>query len=187
MSRTFLVAAAMLIPLSACGDTDTEERASPPARQAEQGTSQPTPASAETSIAALAAPASKDAALKLMHDRHEWMEEIGDATKATGRTLKSGNPDLAVIRKSADTIASFAPKVPSWFPPGTGPDVGKTEALSAIWEKPQDFSAKARQFNAAAQAFQAAARSGDMAAIKDKFAALGKTCKACHDPYREEH
>ena len=135
----------------------------------------------------VSAPLTREAALKLMHDRHENMEKIGDATKAVGRTLKSGTPDIAVIRASAATIAGLAPKVPSWFPAGTGPDVGKTEALPAIWEKPQDFAQKNREFLAAAKAFDAAAKTGDMAAIQARFGALGKTCKACHDPYREEH
>jgi len=86
----------------------------------------------------------------------------------------------------AATIAGFAPKVPSWFPPGTGPNVGKTMAKAEIWQKPADFAAKAKAFRGAALAFNAAAKSGDMAAIKAGFGDLGKTCKACHDPYRAE-
>jgi len=136
------------------------------------------------SVAAAAAPPTREAALKLMHDRHENMEKIGDATKAVSRTLKSGSPDLAVIRSAAATYTQLAPKVPTWFPPGTGPDVGKTDALPAIWEKPQDFQQKARDFQGAATAFNAAAKSGDMAAINKAFGDLGKSCKACHDPYR---
>lgn len=131
-------------------------------------------------------PASKEAALKLMHDRHENMEKIGDATKAASRTLKSGSPDLAVIRASAATIAGLAPEVPSWFPAGTGPNVGKTEAKAEIWQKQQDFIAKSRAFQQAALAFDAAAKAGEMPAIQARFADLGKTCKACHDLYREE-
>lgn len=131
-------------------------------------------------------PATKQAALKLMHERHEGMEEVGKATKAIGRELQGSTPDLATIRASAATIASHAPKVPAWFPPGTGPDVGKTRAKPAIWQKPQDFAAQSKSFERAAMAFNAAARAGDMAAIKTRFADLGKTCKACHDPYRTE-
>ena len=131
-----------------------------------------------------ARPATKEAALKLMHDRHEGMEDIGDATKALGRETKSDSPDLAAIRTHAATIARLAPQVSAWFPPGTGPDVGKTRAKAEIWQKPEDFAAKTRDFQAAARSFDAAASAGDVAAIKASFGELGKTCKACHDPYR---
>lgn len=134
-----------------------------------------------------AAPLEKSAALALMKERHENYEKIGKAMKAIGRTLKSDSPDLGVVRTGADTIATMAPKVKSWFPAGTGPDVGKTEAKAAIWQKNDDFVAKADDFTRAATAFQAAARGGDLAAIRAAHGALGKSCKACHDLYRTEH
>ena len=91
-----------------------------------------------------------------------------------------------MIRSSAATIAGLAPKVPSWFPAGTGPDVGKTEAKAEIWQKPQDFAARTRAFQQAALAFDAASKAGEMPVIQARFADLGKTCKGCHDLYREE-
>jgi cytochrome c556 len=168
--------------LAACGEPAQDNE------QAAANRSGDTAQAASSTVAAAAAkPLARDAALKLMHQRHEDMEKIGDATKAVSRTLKTDSPDLAVIRSSAATMAKLAPQVPSWFPPGTGPDVGKTEAKAQIWQKPQDFAAKSRAFRDAAAAFDAAAKSGDMAAIKARFADLGKSCKACHDLYREEH
>lgn len=140
-----------------------------------------------TVAAAAARPMTKEAALKLMHDRHEQMETIGDETKAIRRQLSASSPDIGAIRSSASTIARLAPKVPSWFPAGTGPDVGKTEAKAEIWQKPEDFAAKSRTFQQAAASLNAAAKAGDLTVIKARFADLGKSCKACHDPYREEH
>ena len=130
------------------------------------------------------APANKEEALKLMHDRHEGMEDIGDATKVLSREMKADAPNLEAVRTSAATIARLAPEVSRWFPAGTGPDVGKTRAKAEIWQKPEDFAAKTRAFQSAAQAFDATAKAGDAAAIKASFGELGKTCKACHDPYR---
>lgn len=135
---------------------------------------------------AAAAPATKADALKLMHERHEGMEDIGDAFKVIGREVKSDAPDLAAVRAASATVARLAPEVSGWFPPGTGPDVGKTRAKPAIWEKPEDFAAKTRAFQAAALAFDRTARGDDAAAIKTGFGEVGKTCKACHDPYRAE-
>lgn len=131
-----------------------------------------------------AAPPTREAALKLMHERHERMEDIGDATKVLGREVKRDQPDLAAVRSAAAVIHTLAPQVRTWFPAGTGPDVGKTHALPAIWQKPDDFAAKARQFRGAAAAMDEAAKSGDTARIKATFGDLGKSCKACHDPYR---
>ncbi len=142
----------------------------------------------ENAIAASpAAPLEKQAAVALMKERHENYEKIGDAMKRIGRTLKSDSPDLAVVRTGADTIATLAPQVKTWFPAGTGPDVGKTEAKAEIWQKNDDFNAKADDFVRAATAFQAAARGGDLAAIRAAQGDLGKSCKACHDLYREKH
>ncbi len=133
-----------------------------------------------------AAPLDKTQALALMKARHDKYEKIGKAMKAAGRELKATSPNLAVVRQSADTIATLAPRVPGWFPIGTGPDVGKTEAKAEIWQKPEDFKAKAAGFARAARAFQAAARGGDLNAIRTAQGDLGKSCKACHDLYRED-
>jgi cytochrome c556 len=133
-----------------------------------------------------ATPMQKEQALALMKERHEGYERIGKSMKIIGRELKAESPDLAAVRQNAAVIASLAPKVPGWFPTGTGPDVGKTGAKAEIWAKPDDFAAKGREFNQAAQAFQAAANGNDLAAIRTAQGNLGKSCKACHDLYREE-
>ncbi len=133
-----------------------------------------------------ATPLQKEQALALMKQRHENYEEIGDAMKAISRELKGESPNLDKVRAGAATIAELAPQVPTWFPAGTGPDVGKTEARAEIWQKPEDFAAKAQSFREAAAAFETAARGSDLAAIRSAQADLGKSCKACHDLYREE-
>ncbi|HEV2748641.1 MAG TPA: cytochrome c [Allosphingosinicella sp.] len=133
-----------------------------------------------------AAPLQKEQALALMKRRHENYEKIGDAMKGITRELKGDEPDLVRVRSGAATIAQLAPQVPSWFPAGTGPDVGKTDARAEIWQKPEDFAAKARAFREAALAFHKAARGSDLAAIRAAHTNLGKSCKGCHDLYREE-
>ncbi len=133
-----------------------------------------------------ATPLQKEQALALMKERHEGYERIGDAMKVISRELKAESPDLAQVRTGAGTIAELAPKVSTWFPAGTGPDVGKTEARAEIWQKPEDFAAKAQDFRQAAVAFNTAAAGSDLAAIRSAHGNLGKSCKACHDLYREE-
>lgn len=127
-----------------------------------------------------------DDAKKLMYDRHENYEKFGDSMKAITRDLKGDSPDLAALRKHAATYTELGPRMLTWFPPGTGPDAGKTDAKAEIWQKPEDFTAKAQTFNQAATAFATAAAGQDLAAIRAAHANLGKSCKACHDLYRAE-
>ena len=127
-----------------------------------------------------------ETAKRLMKERHDNYERIGDAMKVITRELKADSPDLAQVRQGADTIATLAPQVPSWFPAGSGPEAGKTHAKAEIWQRPDDFRAKAQAFDQAATAFRAAAQGSDVAAIRAAHADLGKSCKACHDLYREK-
>ncbi|HVH49306.1 MAG TPA: cytochrome c [Sphingomicrobium sp.] len=144
----------------------------------------PIEATAEKTNSALGPAMSGDQAKTMMHDRHEGMEDIGKAFKEVNRQLKESAPDVAAIRTAASAIADGAGKSSGWFPPGTGPDVGKTRAKAEIWQKPQDFAAKDKAFQDAAVAFKAAADSGDLNAVRAQAGELGKSCKACHDPYR---
>ena len=179
MRTELLAAVAAVTFLAGC-----REAADAPANNVAATDSPVFPVTDDDPNAAPAPPATKEAALKLMHERHEGMEDIGDATKALSREMKADAPDLAAIRTHAATIARLAPQISQWFPAGTGPDVGKTRAKPEIWQKPEDFTAKTRAFQSAAHSFDAAAKAGDVAAIKASFGELGKACKACHDPYR---
>ena len=182
MRNRLFISVAMAALLAGCGQettvqNDTTVSANAPAE---------VPAAAEKTNAVLGPAVSGEQARTLMHDRHEGMEEIGDAFKVVNRELKAASPDMAAIQQAAATIADGAGKSSDWFPPGTGPDIGKTRAKAEIWQKPEDFAAKDRAFQAAAAAFRAAADSGNLDAVKAQAGELGKSCKACHDPYRAE-
>ena len=186
MRRTALAATAALTFLAACDAQDGDQTAKP-ADAAATAVNATEAAVVNSSAAALGEPIGREQALKLMHDRHERMEEIGDAMKLVSRELRSESPEPGRLRGGASTIARFAPQVSGWFPPGSGPDIGKTEAKAEIWQTPADFAAKTNEFQQAALAFNAAADRGDLAIVRAAHANLGKTCKACHDLYREEH
>jgi len=132
----------------------------------------------------LAVPLPKDRALQVMKVRHDGMEAIGDANKALHRAL--GSSDIPTVRANAAKIAQLSQQASTWFPAGTGPDVGKTRAKPDIWQNSEDFAAKLRAFQTAARALQLAAGGNDVGAMNARFAALGGACKACHDKYRAE-
>lgn len=130
------------------------------------------------------APLTHDQALALMKARSDHMKDLGGAAKNAGMTLHSPSPDLAVVKQSAAAMAALAPKLLSWFPAGTGPDVGNTRAKPEIWQKQEDFALKARDFQKAVADFGDAAQSGNFDRINAAFGAVGTSCKACHDLYR---
>ncbi|WP_210397847.1 c-type cytochrome [Motiliproteus sediminis] len=61
----------------------------------------------------------------------------------------------------------------------------KTEALPAIWQADSKVGEKAKAFAMAAEELAGVAGNG-LDAMKPKFAALGKSCKGCHEDYREK-
>ena len=180
--RVLIAISAAALLVSACGQGSDGQ-----GDQTTSDAAQPN-ASVGAAAAAAATPLGKAVsgaqARKVMHDRHEGMEDIGDTMKVVTAELRKDSPDLAKVRSAAATWSRYAPQVKGWYPPGTGPDVGKTRAKAEIWQKPQDFRAKAAAFEKAVAAFGSAARGNNLAAIRTAHAEVGTACKACHDPYR---
>lgn len=122
----------------------------------------------------------------VMHERHEGMEQVGKAMKQLKRDTGTDPMPIASIRSTAAAMDTLAKKSSSWFPAGTGPDVGKTGAKPDIWQKPDDFKAKLVAFQRAAAGLRQVTTGSDPAAVTAAFATLGKSCKACHDDYRKD-
>jgi cytochrome c556 len=131
------------------------------------------------SFAVAAAPAD------VITTRQQGFKQMGKAFKAINDNLKA-TPSVDLIRTNAAVIAQQAPKVGTWFPAGTGKEVGvKTGALPAIWQQKGEFDAGARKLADAARAFNATAAKGDIGEIRTAAGALGQTCKGCHQTFRE--
>ena len=180
--RIALFAVTASFALCACGGPETSQANN---SQANIGKTASPPATGGN-LTALPAqpPASKEEALAVMHHRHEAMESLGKASKTIKRQLDSTPTDISVIRKAATAYYDMAPKMASLFPPGTGPDVGKTGAKPEIWQNTADFEGKIRDYQAATKAFADVVAHVDLAQLKAGFGDLQKTCKACHDKYR---
>jgi cytochrome c556 len=131
-------------------------------------------------VVAMAEPSAKE----LLHARHEHYEELGDAFKVVRDQTRASNPDLAAIKAAAKKVNDASVNQEKWFPAGTGPEAGKTQALADIWAKPAEFKAAIKMFSDAAPKLHAAADAGDVAAIKTTFGEVGKSCKNCHDQFR---
>lgn len=65
-------------------------------------------------------------------------------------------------------------------------DPNKTHAKAAIWDEWDTFKKGMEKFESEAGKLAEVAASGDRDAIRAQFAATAKTCKACHDEYKED-
>ena len=91
------------------------------------------------------------------------------------------------VIKSADVIAAIAGSgLGSLFPAGT--ETGKgwhdTTVKADLFANPAKVAQRSADFAKEANELLRIASSGDAAAVKDQFARLQKTCKSCHDDFR---
>lgn len=117
-------------------------------------------------------------------ERQDNFEGISDAFKVI-RTELEGDPDMAAIEAAATDINARAQRITSLFPEGTSVDAGyDTEALAAIWERPDEFEAAAQRLVDESATMMTLAAGGDAGAVAEQVAALGGSCKGCHDNFR---
>ena len=183
MRIVMFAAAGACVLLAGCGGPQTSQANNAQANMSNDSREANSAAPANAMVM-LAATPSKDQALKIMHERHEAMEGLGKAMKTLHRELDSSNPNINVVRAQTSTMASVAAKIPSFFPAGTGPDVGKTRAKPEIWTQQARFIKTSKDYLNAAQAIDAAAKTGDLHKVRALHENVDKACKACHDPFR---
>jgi len=117
--------------------------------------------------------------------RQSNFKEIGGAFKTVNDEIKSGAPNFVLVRPAAHEIATRAASQAKYFVKGSGSESGeKTRALPAIWSDTAGFAQANANFVKAADTLDAAAQKGDLAALATARAALGATCKSCHDKFR---
>jgi cytochrome c556 len=115
--------------------------------------------------------------------RHEHYEKLGEDFK-TLRDNSRGDPDWALLEKTAAAIQKASVDQSQWFPKGSGPEAGKTRALPEVWSKPSEFAAAQKMFADRAPAVAAAVKAKDADALVKAFREVGGACKNCHDNFR---
>ncbi|MFT0547814.1 c-type cytochrome [Allopusillimonas ginsengisoli] len=90
--------------------------------------------------------------------------------------------DAEAIRANVAIFSTIA-ALP-WVAYGPGTEGG--EAKSNIWSDAEGFKQKQDDFKQAVTKLDAAAEAGDFDAFRVAFGAVGKSCKACHDSYRNK-
>lgn len=131
------------------------------------------------------APASASAEPAVIKERQDNFEAIADSFKAIRGELEKGTPDFTLISAQATDINTRATKIETLFPAGTGIDAGyDTEALAAIWEKPDEFAAAHQKLIDESAKLATIAAEGDKAATGAQAMVMGGSCKNCHDSFR---
>jgi cytochrome c556 len=140
-------------------------------------------ACAALAAVSITAPALADGGGEIKY-RKAVMKSIGGHMGAMAGILKSETANKANLAVHAQGMAALSNIAGSVFPKGS--DFGETEALPVIWEKPDEFAKAAKMFQGAAANLEKASMSGDMAQFGQAFGELGKTCKNCHENFREK-
>ena len=110
------------------------------------------------------------------------MEAIGQNTKVLGTMAKGETAfEADVARAAAAAIAEKSVLTPELF--AVQEDDPKSEALPAIWENFADFTAKAEELTTVAETASGAISTPED--LQSALAAIGATCKSCHQLYRE--
>lgn len=115
--------------------------------------------------------------------RKAIFQAVGGHMKAMVSVLKGHVPHKESLSSHARSIAALSQIVEKAFPSDS--DFGETRAKEIIWENQADFKMKIDAFQSAAAAL-AKTDNKDMGAFAEAVGALGKTCKSCHDKYRDE-
>jgi cytochrome c556 len=82
-------------------------------------------------------------------------------------------------------IAESLSRLP-WAAFGEGTDMGDTKAKFEIWKEQAKFKEDADKMQSEMSKLAVAARTGNLDTIKTAFTATSKTCKSCHDAYRDK-
>lgn len=115
--------------------------------------------------------------------RQNLMKEVGRSVGALGAIVKGEKPyDAATVETALTTINTNIQAFPDQFPAGS--ESGhETEALPAIWERPDDFRANAGKLHTEVQAVMAS-MPADQEGVKTAMARLGPICSDCHETFR---
>jgi cytochrome c556 len=128
-----------------------------------------------------------EAAEKAIEARHGFMTMLGINMGQLSGMAKGeiAYDEAAATRAAANIVALTQYDAPALFIEGTSSeDNDDSDALPAIWEKPDDFRAKFAALGEAAAGSPDAVKGGqeNLGPVLQK---IGGACKACHDNYRK--
>ena len=94
--------------------------------------------------------------------------------------------DARAAAADAEVLAVVVHLPYTAFGPGTDQGAG-TKAAPQIWQKTAEFNKDADDSRAEMAKLVTAARSGSLDALKSAFGPTAKTCKSCHDSFKDSN
>ena len=149
-------------------------------------------------ITLLATPMSAhDGATGIIKHRMDSMKSLKDASKTVGNMFKGKTDyDLSSMRSASETFIQHGEVMTDQFPDTQESREGhKTEALPAIWDNWDEFTALAEKFTQDSRAFDAIVAELQSLPTLDKdsirtartaFFKAAKNCSGCHEQFRAE-
>ena len=129
-------------------------------------------------------PAEPPAVARIVAARQAKYKILLRLDRAIHVALRQSPPDRAAVDSAARAAKQLALQIPSWFPPGTGPDDGaRTYARTEIWTDRAGFRARSQALADVFGRLDQAAQSGNVEAMTAEQSEIGPACKACHESY----
>ncbi len=120
-------------------------------------------------------------ATEVVKERMDQFKESKASVKVLKKALKA--QDFVVITKEATAINLWAKQLTKAFPAASNPH--PSEALDSIWQEFDQFEHKAKAQIDASENLKQAGMSQDIEEATAAFKQLTKSCKSCHENYRE--
>lgn len=117
----------------------------------------------------------------VVKERMDQFKESKASVKVLKKALKA--QDFVVITKEATAINLWAKQLTKAFPAASNPH--PSEALDSIWQEFEQFEHKAKAQIDASENLKQAGMSQDIQDATAAFKQLTKSCKSCHENYRE--
>ncbi|GAB4401766.1 MAG: cytochrome c [Rhodoferax sp.] len=117
--------------------------------------------------------------------RQALFKQMTKALEPMGLVVR-GRQDYqaADFKEHADTLLALSTQPWALFAPDS--NYPPTRAKPAVWQVPADFQRAQDEFVAAVKALHALAPSGDLKALRPAVEAVEKSCKSCHDSFRND-
>jgi cytochrome c556 len=116
--------------------------------------------------------------------RQAMMSAIGGHMGASTQILRGKVAPEGDLDMHARALAELSAQLTRLFPEGS--DFGETKAKAVIWENWDKFEQAADDTRQTSAAFAAAVAGGDAGKIEAAHKELGKSCKGCHEDFRQK-
>lgn len=118
----------------------------------------------------------------IVKERMDNFKESKESMKLLKTAVK--NKDFETITREAASINRWSNKLTNLFPEGSNQH--PSEALNLIWQEFDKFEIRAERQIDASERLNQAGLARDAKAATKAFSELAKSCKACHEDYRED-